>query len=86
MRELVSTAKNQSAWHARRLADVDPLTLDEDGFAAMPIMTKSDLMEYFDAIVTDPRVTLAQVNAHIAGLSSDQYFLGDLHAVASGAS
>ena len=86
LRELVATAKEHSAWHAKRLADIDPQTLDEERLAELPVMTKADLMEHFDAIVTDPRVTLAKADAHIAALSSDQYFLGDLHAVASGGS
>ena len=86
MRELVATAKEHSAWHGKRLADIDPQALDEERLAELPVMTKADLMEHFDAIVTDPRVTLAKADAHIAALSSDQYFLGDLHAVASGGS
>lgn len=86
LRGLVATAKARSSWHAGRLAGIDPTTLDEDGLSRLPIMTKPDLMANFDAIVTDPRVTLAKANAHIANLSSDQYFLGDLHAVASGGS
>ncbi len=43
-------------------------------------------MENFDRIVTDRRVTLAAANDHIANLRNDAYFLGDLHAVASGGS
>jgi phenylacetate-coenzyme A ligase PaaK-like adenylate-forming protein len=49
-------------------------------------MDKVQLMENFDQIVTDPRVTLAAANEHIASLQADAYFLGDLHAVASGGS
>jgi phenylacetate-coenzyme A ligase PaaK-like adenylate-forming protein len=86
LRELVAVAKEHSAWHAKRLADIDPQMLDEDHLRELPVMTKSDLMENFDAIVTEPRVTLAKADAHIAALSSDRYFLGDLHAVASGGS
>ena len=49
-------------------------------------MTKSDLMAHFDEIVADPRVTLDFVNAHLAGLTSDAYFLDEFHALASGGS
>lgn len=86
LRELVRTAKSGSAWHRARLADVNAETVDEDALGELPTMRKEDLMAHFDEIVTDARVTLAAVNAHIAGLTSDAYLLGDLHAVASGGS
>jgi phenylacetate-coenzyme A ligase PaaK-like adenylate-forming protein len=86
LRELITVAKARSAWHRHRLKDVDPQKVDEDGLRELPAMSKTDLMAHFDAIVTEPRVTLERVNAHIAGLSSDAYFLDELHAVASGGS
>lgn len=86
LRELIAVAKERSSWHARRLEGVDPGSIDEDGLRELPVMSKTDLMANFDAIVTDPRVTLERVNAHIAGLSTDAYFLDELHAVASGGS
>lgn len=86
LRELITVAKACSAWHAHRLEGVDPRTVDEDGLGELPVMSKADLMAHFDQIVTDPRVTLERVNAHIAGLTSDAYFLDELHAVASGGS
>jgi phenylacetate-coenzyme A ligase PaaK-like adenylate-forming protein len=86
LRELVTVAKERSPWHRERLADVDERTLDEAGLGELPTMNKMQLMENFDRIVTDRRVTLAGANEHIAGLRTDAYFLGDLHAVASGGS
>jgi phenylacetate-CoA ligase len=86
LRDLVRIAKQRSAWHRARLRDVDPETVDEDVLRELPVMAKAELMEHFDDVVTDPRVTLDDANAHIAGLSSDRYFLGNLHAVASGGS
>jgi phenylacetate-coenzyme A ligase PaaK-like adenylate-forming protein len=49
-------------------------------------MDKAQLMENFDSVVTDPRVTLSAANEHVASLHDDAYFLGDLHVVASGGS
>lgn len=86
LRELIAVAKTKSHWHADRLADVDPATIDEDGLHELPVMTKTDLMARFDSIVTDRRITLNAVNAHIAALGKDAYFLDELHAVASGGS
>src|SRR5271166_239467 len=86
LRALLTTAVSGSAWHRSRLADVNLATVDEDSLAQLPVMGKEDLMEHFDQIVTDPRVTLAAANDHIASLTTDRYFLGELHAVASGGS
>jgi len=86
LRALVALAKERSSWHRQRLADFDERTLDEDDLADLPVMDKSQMMENFDRIVTDRRVTLVAANEHIAGLRNDAYFLGDLHAVASGGS
>jgi phenylacetate-coenzyme A ligase PaaK-like adenylate-forming protein len=86
LQSLLATARERSAWHRQRLAGLDLGRIDEDGLRALPTMTKDDLMAHFDVIVTDPRVTLAEVDAHVAGLTSDAYLLDDLHAVASGGS
>jgi putative adenylate-forming enzyme len=86
LRQLVSVAKQRSAWHRRRLSEVDERTIDEQRLRELPVMRKEEMMEHFDQIVTDPRVTLAAADAHIASLSSDAYFAGELHVVASGGS
>jgi phenylacetate-CoA ligase len=86
LRELMEVAVGRSAWHRDRLRDVDVSRLDEDGLRALPVMSKADLMAHWDAIVTDPEVRLADVDAHIAGLDGDAYFRDELHAVASGGS
>jgi phenylacetate-coenzyme A ligase PaaK-like adenylate-forming protein len=86
LRELIATAVQRSPWHRERLADLDLATLDADDVRHLPVMTKSDLMDNFDAIVTDPEIRLVDVNAHIAKLDGDAYFREKLHAVASGGS
>ena len=86
LRELVARAKQRSPWHRERLAGVEVEELDEGTLSELPTMDKTQLMENFDSIVTDQRVTLAAANDHIASLHNDAYFLGDLHAVASGGS
>lgn len=86
LRELVGIAVRRSAWHRERLAEVEQTTLDAEDLRHLPVMTKGDLMDNFDAIVTDPEVRLVDVNAHIAKLEGDAYFRDGLHAVASGGS
>jgi phenylacetate-CoA ligase len=59
-------------------ADPDP--------AALPPVTKAELMERFDDWVTDPRLTLHDLEAHLAGLAGDQLHLGRYRVVASSGS
>jgi phenylacetate-CoA ligase len=86
LRDLVHFAKAHSRWHRARLTHVDPDRVTEDSIADIPPMTKHDLMENFDAIVTDPRVTLDVCEAHLASLKSDAYLMGRYHVSASGGS
>jgi phenylacetate-coenzyme A ligase PaaK-like adenylate-forming protein len=86
LRTLVAHAQARSVWHRRRLADVDAYRLREDDLRALPVMTKDDLMEHFDEIVTDPRLTRDVVETHLAGLTTDAYLFDEYHAFASGGS
>jgi phenylacetate-coenzyme A ligase PaaK-like adenylate-forming protein len=52
LRALVRHAKEHSAWHARRLRDVGPERSTGDDLSMVPPMTKADLMENWDDIVT----------------------------------
>src|SRR4029450_9303050 len=52
----------------------------------IPVMTKDDLMEHFDEVVTDRRRTRDVVEAHLAALSTDAYLLDEYHVCASGGS
>lgn len=86
LRDLVRVAKERSAWHRERLADVVPDWLREDDLRTVPVMTKDDLMANWDEIVTDRRVTLDLADSHIRSLTKDAYLLDRYHAVASGGS
>ncbi len=86
LRELVGLAIKRSAWHRRRLAGVDPGRLDEAGLRELPTMTKTDLMENFDGIVTDERVSLELVNDYLRTVTTGSYLLDGLTAITSGGS
>jgi phenylacetate-coenzyme A ligase PaaK-like adenylate-forming protein len=86
LRTLVWVARERSPWHRARLAHVDVDSLGEEDLGRIPVMTKADLMEHFDGIVTDPRLTLARVESHLAGLTSPAYLFDQYQAVASGGS
>jgi phenylacetate-coenzyme A ligase PaaK-like adenylate-forming protein len=51
-------------------------TAPDVDLAALPVLTKETLVERFDEIVTDRRVRLAEVEAHLAGPHADEPFLG----------
>ena len=73
-----------------RLSRVDPETFTEADLHALPVMTKTDVMTNWDAIVTDRRLTLADCNAHIAaklnGTCKDYYYLDEYLVIATGGS
>ncbi len=76
----------RSPWHHERLAAVDVSTLMAADLSGLPVMTKSDLMENFDDIVTDRRLTLDVCERHVDALRGDAYLLDEFHVVASGGS
>jgi phenylacetate-coenzyme A ligase PaaK-like adenylate-forming protein len=90
LRETLAHAKANSSWHASRLSRIEPDTFTEADLQALPIMTKTDVMTHWDAIVTDRRLTLAGCNAHIAaklnGTCKDYYYLGNYQVIATGGS
>jgi phenylacetate-CoA ligase len=86
LRLLVRTAQDRSPWHRERLAGIDVDAIDDQDLRSLPVMTKDDLMAHWDDIVTDRRLTLADVEKHLAGLTTDAYLLDHYHAVASSGS
>ena len=65
LRELVRIATERSPWYRKRLSGVDIDRLDESALAELPVLTKTELMEHFDDIVTDSRLTLAGLEQHL---------------------
>lgn len=85
LRGLLRHAIDFSPWHRKRLAGVTPESFELSDLAELPAMTKADLAANFDEIVTDERVHLADVRAHLAAGSGD-YLLESYIAVATGGS
>jgi phenylacetate-coenzyme A ligase PaaK-like adenylate-forming protein len=88
LRALVRHAKEHSPWHAHRLCDVDPERLSGDNLSMIPPMSKADLMEHWNDIVTDRRLTLELATRHLADVAAHgpAYLLDEYHVVASGGS
>jgi phenylacetate-CoA ligase len=86
LRELLNHAFKYSRWHRERLSGINFEQVKPVDLSAIPPMTKEDLMQHWDSIVADPRCSLAAAENHLAKLTGDAYFLGDLHVLASGGS
>lgn len=86
LRDIIAHAQRHSRWHRERLTGVNAERLTADQLATLPPMTKRDLMEHFEAIVTDPRLTRDLVEQHLGGLIGDAYLLDEYHVCASGGS
>ena len=86
LRQLVRTATERSPWYRRRLADVDIGRLDETTLPELPVLTKTELMEHFDDIVTDRRLSLAQLEQHLSTAETGSYLFGRYTAITSGGS
>jgi len=86
LRALLSEAVKKSLWHRERLAHVDVREILESDLEALPVMTKTDMMDNFDDIVTDRRITRELCERHLEELTHDAYLLGEFHVVASGGS
>jgi len=84
LRSLIRVGKEKSEWHRERLRNIDADSITEADLARLPVMKKADLMANFDQIVTDKRLTLEKVNAHVSSLREDRYLLDNYHIIASG--
>ena len=86
LRDLVRAAVDRSPRHHERLAGVDVARLDDDSLRELPAMTKADLMDNFDRIVTDERMSLGRVNDHLETVTTASYLLDGYIAITSGGS
>ena len=86
LRRLIRLAVERSPWHRERLAGVEVSTLTVGDLSTLPVMTKSDLMDNFDDIVTDRRLSLDVCERHVDALRGDAYLLDEFHVIASGGS
>ena len=82
MREAI----DRSPWHRGRLAGVDIDRLDEVSLRELSPMTKADLMENFDRIVADDRLSLELVNDHLRTVTTGSYLLDGYTTITSGGS
>lgn len=65
-------AAEQSPWHAVRLSGLDLEAVTPEDLSSVPTMTKADLMDAWDRIVTDPRLSLDVASQHLARVDDGQ--------------
>ncbi len=79
LRQLLAHAAAHSPFHARRLAGIDVERFEVADLPRLPVMTKAAMMAGFDDVVTDRRLSLRRVQAHLdasqthASLLLDEY-------------
>lgn len=89
LRKLLTHAKANSPWYRKILVNVNIDKFSEQHLHDLPVLTKSVLMENWDAIVTDRRLSLALVEEHVEKLKENGdtlYLLDNFHVLATSGS
>jgi len=87
LRGLLAHALARSPFHARRLAGIDPERFELADLAGLPVMSKAQMMDEFDQLLTNRRIARREVEAHLARSRVRPRLLYDLYVcLASGGS
>jgi phenylacetate-coenzyme A ligase PaaK-like adenylate-forming protein len=86
LRALLAYARERSPFHARRLSGLDPSSASVADLASLPMMTKSDAQEQWDAIVTTRDLNRAGAERILAEQQWFSYAPGDYQVFSSGGS
>jgi phenylacetate-CoA ligase len=85
LRALLATAL-RSPFHARRLAGIDPDRFELGQLSELPVMSKAQMMDGFDELLTDRRLTRARAERQLAASAQQAGLLDDRYVcLASGA-
>jgi phenylacetate-coenzyme A ligase PaaK-like adenylate-forming protein len=86
LRALLGYARERSPFHARRLRDLDPSSASVADLASLPIMTKRDAQDQWDAIVTARDLTRDSAERILSEQQWFSYTPGDQQVFSSGGS
>jgi phenylacetate-CoA ligase len=86
LRMLLGYARERSPFHAGRLRGLDPSRASVSDLAALPVMTKQDAQNGWDAIVTDRNLTRDRVESVLAEQQWFSYTSDDYQVFSSGGS
>ena len=84
-RRLVATARHATAassFYRELYAGVE--LADDLDVRTLPVVTKAMLMERFDEWVTDPRLRLSEIEAHLERVRDDELYLGAYRCMPTG--
>jgi phenylacetate-CoA ligase len=81
LRELLVYAADRSPFWRERLAGRDLASFTESDLPSLPILTRAEMMEEFDRLVTVPGLTLARVQQHVDSLDGDRYLDDEYRAI-----
>ncbi len=85
LRRLLRHAAEYSPFHRGRLAGIDLMAVDPADLSALPVMTKTAMMDELDDVFTDRRLGRADVEAALAATGAEAVpILDDYVALASG--
>lgn len=87
LRQVLRVAMSGSPWYRQKLGNVDPDTFRIEDLGSLPVLTKADLVEHFDDILTDHRVNTEVVEQYLAELTGgDAYLFDEYRATVTGGS
>src|SRR6202035_274064 len=86
LRSLIAYARERSPFFARRLVDLDPLSASVADLVSLPMMTKRDVQDEWDAIVTARDLTRDSAERILAEQQGFSYTTGDQQIFSSGGS
>lgn len=86
LRSLLAFARERSPFHARRLRGLDPARASVADLASLPMMTKQDAQERWDAIVTVPDLDRDRAERILAEQQWFSYTAADQQIFSSGGS
>lgn len=93
--ELLALQQRRLVGAARHAAAASPVyrelyagieLADDLDVRALPVVTKAMLMEHFEEWVTDPRLRLSEVEAHLERVCGDELYLGSYRCMPTGGS
>src|SRR5271170_3218043 len=77
LRELLVWAADRSPFWRERLAGRDLASFTESDLPSLPVLTRAEMMDEFDRVVTVPGLTRARVQQHVDQLSGEDGYLDD---------
>src|SRR5690348_5762867 len=86
LRALLGWARERSPFHAARMGEVDPEAATVEDLARLPVMTKREAQEEWDAIVTTPGLDRAGAERVLAEQRWFSYTAQGLQVFSSGGS